>query len=115
MAITLSETAAKEVRSIIDEQVQKGELKAEKAKLRVGVKGGGCSGFGYSLELVEDDAGDRDEMIECHGVKILCDQVSMQYLEGVEIDWRDEVTQRGFTFRNPNATHTCGCGSSFHV
>ena len=115
MAITLSETAAKEVKSIIDEQAQRGEIKAELAKLRVGVKGGGCSGFNYSLDLVEDEAGESDELIESHGVKILCDQRSLIYLDGTEIDFRDEVAQRGFTFKNPNATHTCGCGSSFHA
>jgi iron-sulfur cluster assembly protein len=115
MAITLSETAAKEIRSIIDEQSKAGELKAEAVKLRVGVKGGGCSGFTYLLDLVEDDAGDSDEQLESHGLKILIDQKSALYLEGTEIDFKDEVMGRGFVFKNPNASSTCGCGSSFHV
>jgi iron-sulfur cluster assembly protein len=115
MAVTLSETAAKEIKSIIDEQSKSGELKAEAVKLRVGVKGGGCSGFTYMLDLVEDEPGDSDEMLESNGLKILIDQKSALYLEGTEIDFKDEVMGRGFVFKNPNATSSCGCGSSFHV
>jgi iron-sulfur cluster assembly protein len=115
MPVSLSETAAKEIKSIIDEQSKSGELKAEAVKLRVGVKGGGCSGFTYLLDLVEDEAGDSDEQLESQGVKILIDQKSALYLEGTEIDFKDEVMGRGFVFKNPNATSTCGCGSSFHV
>lgn len=115
MAITLSEGAAKEIRSIIDEQSKTGELKAEAAKLRVGVKGGGCSGFTYMLDLTEEDPADSDETLESQGVKILIDQKSYLYLNGTEIDFKDEVMGRGFVFKNPNATSSCGCGSSFHV
>ncbi len=109
--ITLSETAAKEIKSIITDQ----GLATEATRLRVGVKGGGCSGFTYMLDLTEEPKGETDEEIECNGVKILCDMKSFLYLSGVEIDFKDEVMGRGFVFKNPNATSTCGCGSSFQA
>src|SRR4026207_2259218 len=79
MSIMLTETAAKEIRKIIDEQGKDGAFAPEKAKLRVGVKGGGCSGFSYTLDLVEEDKGETDEELEAHGVKILCDMKSLLY------------------------------------
>jgi len=109
MAINLSEAAAREIKKIITEQ----NLPADNTRLRVGVRGGGCSGFSYLLDLVEDPAGENDEELESQGVKILIDNKSALYLEGTEIDFRDEVMQKGFVFKNPNATSTCGCGSSF--
>src|SRR5262245_49043141 len=113
--IRLTEIAAREVRKIIEEQAKEGTFAAEKAKLRVAVKGGGCSGFSYMLDLTEEEPGERDEQIESHGIKILCDEISMRYLAGTEIDFRDEIMGRGFAFKNPNTTSTCGCGSSFSV
>ena len=107
MAILLSETAAKEIKTIIQSQGL-----GEGVALRVGVKGGGCSGFSYVLDLTEAPA-ENDEVMECHGVKILADRKSYLYLNGTEIDFKDEIMGRGFVFKNPNATHTCGCGSSF--
>jgi iron-sulfur cluster assembly protein len=109
MAIMLSESAAKEIKKIIAEQ----SLPADSTKLRVGVKGGGCSGFSYMLDLTEEPKGESDEQLEAHGVQILCDMKSYLYLNGVEIDFKDEVMGRGFVFKNPNATSSCGCGSSF--
>ena len=109
MPILLSETAAREIKTIIKQQ----ELPDAATKLRVGVKGGGCSGFSYMLDLTEESKGDMDEEMECHGIKILCDTKSYLHLNGVEIDFKDEVMGRGFVFKNPNATSTCGCGSSF--
>ena len=109
MSILLSETAAKEIKKIIADQ----NLPADQTRLRVGVKGGGCSGFSYMLDLTEEPKGEADEEMEAHGIKILCDNKSLLYLNGVEIDFRDEVMGRGFVFKNPNATSTCGCGSSF--
>ena len=111
MAITLSPTAAREIQTIIQQQ----ELPTEQTRLRVGVKGGGCSGFGYMLDLTEEAKGESDEEMESHGVKILCDMKSYLYLNGTEIDFKDEVMGRGFVFKNPNATSTCGCGSSFQA
>jgi iron-sulfur cluster assembly protein len=109
MGIALSESAAKEIKDIIKQQ----NLPEETTRLRVGVKGGGCSGFSYMLDLTEEPKGEMDEELEVHGVKILCDMKSYLYLNGVEIDFKDEVMGRGFVFKNPNATSTCGCGSSF--
>jgi iron-sulfur cluster assembly protein len=108
MAISLSESAAREIKTIIQQQ----SLPEAETKLRVGVKGGGCSGFSYMLDLTEEPVGDMDETIESNGVKIVCDMKSYLYLNGVEIDFKDEVMGRGFVFKNPNATSTCGCGSS---
>jgi iron-sulfur cluster assembly protein len=107
--VTLSEVAANEIKKIIKEQ----GLPEGETKLRVGVKGGGCSGFSYMLDLTEEPKGEVDEELESQGVKILCDMKSLLYLTGVEIDFKDEVMGRGFVFKNPNATSTCGCGSSF--
>jgi iron-sulfur cluster assembly protein len=109
MAIELTEKAATEIKKIITEQ----SLPAEATRLRVGVKGGGCSGFSYMLDLTEETQGEMDEELESHGVKMLIDQKSLLYLDGTVIDFKDEVMGRGFVFKNPNATSTCGCGSSF--
>jgi iron-sulfur cluster assembly protein len=111
MPILLSETAAREIKKIITDQ----QLPGEATKLRVGVKGGGCSGFSYMLDLTEESKGEMDEEMESNGVKILCDMKSYLYLNGTEIDFKDEVMGRGFVFKNPNATSTCGCGSSFQA
>jgi iron-sulfur cluster assembly protein len=110
MSIQLTESAANNIKSIIKDS----ELPEEKTRLRVGVKGGGCSGFSYMLDLTEDAPTEADEQLESHGIKILVDNKSLLYLEGTEIDYRDEGPLRqGFVFKNPNATSSCGCGSSF--
>ena len=109
MAILLSEKAAAEIKKIIAEQ----GLSESETRLRVGVKGGGCSGFSYMLDLTEEAKGDNDKELESNGVKMLIDEKSSLYLDGTEIDFKDEVMGRGFVFKNPNATSTCGCGSSF--
>ena len=106
--IKLSETAAREIKQIIKQQ----ELDESNIHLRVGVKGGGCSGFSYLLDLTETTR-DTDETFEQHGVRIVCDPKSFLYLSGTSIDFKDEVMGRGFVFNNPNATSSCGCGSSF--
>src|SRR2546430_17085469 len=111
MPILLSETAAKEIKSIIKDQ----GLPEENTRLRVGVKGGGCSGFSYMLDLVEDAPGEMDEQLESNGVKIVCDMKSYLFLNGAEIDFKDEVMGLGFVFKNPNATSSCGCGHSFQA
>ena len=108
MAILLSERAAAEVKTIINDQ----KLDAEKTFLRVGVKGGGCSGFSYTLDVTETRQ-ENDESWDLHGITVICDPKSHIYLEGTSVDFKDEVMGRGFVFSNPQATHTCGCGSSF--
>ncbi len=110
MAIILTETAAREIATIIDQQA----LNREAIRLRVGVKGGGCSGFSYVLDLTENQK-DSDELFEQHGVRVVCDPKSLLYLNGTTIDFKDEIMGRGFVFQNPNATSACGCGSSFAV
>lgn len=109
-AVILTETAAREVNTIIDQQ----ELNRETIRLRVGVKGGGCSGFSYVLDLTES-VKDTDEEFEQHGIKVVCDPKSLLYLTGTTIDFKDEIMGRGFVFQNPNANTSCGCGSSFSV
>jgi len=106
--VTLTEKAAKEIASIIEQQ----ELDKDAVRLRLGVKGGGCSGFSYVLDLTETQK-DTDEMFEQHGIKIICDPKSLLYLSGTTVDFKDELMGRGFVFNNPNANSTCGCGSSF--
>ncbi len=106
--IILTETAAREITTIIEQQ----ELDTDKVRLRLGVKGGGCSGFSYVLDLTEKEK-ETDEVFEQHGIKIVCDPKSLLYLNGTTVDFRDEIMGRGFVFNNPNATSSCGCGSSF--
>lgn len=113
--VILTERAAQEVKTILSEHApstDNGETK--KMYLRVGVKGGGCSGFSYSLDLTETIR-ETDEQWEQHGVDVICDSKSQLYLEGTQIDFKDEVMGRGFVFSNPNASSSCGCGSSFSV
>ncbi|MCX8019607.1 MAG: iron-sulfur cluster assembly accessory protein [Chitinophagaceae bacterium] len=85
----------------------------EGKKLRIGVKGGGCSGLTYVLEF--DKPGANDKMFEVEGIPCVMDKAHELYLAGMEIDWQEGLGNRGFTFRNPNASATCGCGSSFAV
>ena len=113
--IQLTETAAKEVNTIIRQQEDAAKQRGEEFAplyLRVGVKGGGCSGFSYTLDLTETKS-DMDEMFPQHGVEVVVDPKSMLYLDGTTIDFKDELMGRGFVFQNPNATSSCGCGSSF--
>ena len=79
--------------------------------LRVGVKGGGCSGFSYILGF--DEEKENDQVFEIKGIKVLMQKSHAIYLLGMEIDWEEGLNNRGFSFNNPNATDTCGCGTSF--
>src|SRR3989440_10280538 len=103
MPINLTETAAKEIKDIFK---QRG-LPEENTRLRIGVKGGGCRGFSYMLDLTEEPKTEMDEELECHGIKNLVDMKSNLYLNGVAIDFKEEGMGRGFVFKNPNATSTC--------
>ena len=109
--INVTELAAKEVKRIIESEASWDD-KSKKMYLRVGVMGGGCSGFRYSLDLTEEKT-DNDEVFPQHGVVIICDSKSHLYLDGATIDFKDGVMDRGFVFNNPNATSSCGCGDSF--
>ncbi len=107
--ISLSERAVKELRRIIQEQ----DL-PETTVVRVGVKGGGCSGFSYSLGF-DDTVHDTDQIAESDGLRLVCDPKSFLYLNGTELDFEESLMGRGFKFGNPNASKTCGCGESFSV
>lgn len=108
--MTITEKAAAKVREFIAEA----KLPTEATGLRVSVLPGGCSGFTYGLDL-ETEAREDDEIIESNGVRLFADPFSAQYLQGVTIDYVSTFQGSGFTFRNPNATGSCGCGSSFTV
>ena len=109
MAVELSETAAKEIKTIIDQQ----KLDALKIYLRVGVKGGGCSGLSYTFAW-EKQARLGDEIFEGpDGAKIFVDRKSLIYLDGTVLDYDTSLISKGFVFNNPNAKTSCGCGSSF--
>lgn len=107
--ITISDRAVTEVRRIISEQSL-----PESTVLRVGVKGGGCSGFSYSLGF-DDTVHETDQEFEHDGVRVVCDPKSFLYLSGTEVDFEESLMGRGFKFGNPNASKTCGCGESFSV
>lgn len=81
--------------------------------LRVGAKGGGCSGLSYVLEM--DERMENDELFEVEGIQCIMDKNHELYLFGMEINWDNGLNNRGFTFTNPNASKTCGCGTSFAV
>ena len=106
--ITVTESAASKIKDLLAE-----ENKAESG-LRVFVQGGGCSGFQYGL-MIEENGGVGDQTYESNGIKLYVDPVSLSYLKGAEVDFVDTITGGGFTIKNPNATSTCGCGSSFNV
>ena len=94
----------------------KGILEQEKdnipdACLRIYVQGGGCSGFSYGMVL--DEAADGDQVFEKDGIKVIVDPMSLRYLEGAEVDYKEDLMGGGFAIKNPNATSTCGCGHSF--
>lgn len=109
MSISLSEKAVTEVKRIVAEQ----DL-PEGTGLRVGVKGGGCSGFSYTLGF-DDNQNPTDQLSEVDGVQIMCDPKSFLYLNGTVVDFEDNLMGRGFKFTNPNASKSCGCGESFSV
>ena len=81
--------------------------------LRLGVLGGGCSGFQYGMVL--DEVTEGDEVFERDGIKVIVDPMSMRYLEGAEVDYKEDLMGGGFAIKNPNATSTCGCGHSFQA
>lgn len=104
--LTLTDSAVKQLKRIMNEQKV-----SDAHGLRVGVKGGGCSGFSYILGFDEQKA--NDEVYEINGMRVFMEKAHAIYLLGIEIDWLDGLNNRGFTFNNPNATDTCGCGTSF--
>lgn len=106
-SVTMSKSAAKRVARIIN-----GEQ--NKSALRVSVEGGGCSGFSYKFDLVSS-GNDDDLVIKRDGATVLIDPVSVMYMEGSEIDFVDDLMGQSFQIKNPNATASCGCGTSFSI
>lgn len=107
--ITLTEKAAKQVVKVKEENNI-----PESHGLRLGVKGGGCSGLTYVLGF-DENAKENDKIIQVHGVTIFVDPKSLFYLSGTVLDFSDGLNGKGFVFNNPQANRTCGCGSSFGV
>ena len=108
LTINISENAAKHVREFTSKK------EGEAISLRVGVKGGGCSGLTYDLNL-DAETLPNDKVIEQHGVTILIDKKSYVFLAGTTLDYSGGLNGKGFQFHNPNAKTTCGCGTSFSV
>lgn len=110
MGLSITESAANEVKRILSEQsVPEGTV------LRVGVKGGGCSGFSYDLNF-DSETTEKDRIADFYGVKLAVEKKFDPYLDGTVIDFvTNDLGQRGFKFSNPNVVKSCGCGSSFQV
>jgi iron-sulfur cluster assembly protein len=107
--ITITDKGAEKVREFLTGQ----NADVQTAGLRVGVRGGGCSGFQYNLAF--DEQRDGDAVFEDHGLKLLCDNQSLPYVAGSVIDYVDSLQGAGFQVNNPNVVAACGCGSSFRV
>ncbi|CAD6877819.1 Iron-sulfur cluster insertion protein ErpA [Methylomonas albis] len=104
--IVFTDSAAQKVAGLIQEEGN------DNLKLRVYISGGGCSGFQYGFTF-DEDVNEDDTQIVKDGVTVLIDSMSIQYLSGAEIDYKEDLSGAQFVIRNPNATTTCGCGSSF--
>lgn len=113
MPIKLTDKAVAELKTLMEKEVAAERIPAE-AKLRVKIEGGGCSGFTYRMGF--DTAVNENDVVENHdGIELVVDDKSLLYLDNTEIDFQDGLMGRGFVFNNPNATGSCGCGSSFSV
>ncbi|MFF2480769.1 iron-sulfur cluster insertion protein ErpA [Paenibacillus sp. NPDC058071] len=106
--ITITDSATDKIKEMLEEEATPGLF------LRIGVKEGGCSGFSYGMGF-DDEQHDNDQTMELFGLKVVVDDDSLKYLNGLNIDWKESAMGGGFTIENPNATRTCGCGSSFRT
>ena len=109
MAITLTDRAAKELRDLMESEQK------TNAALRIWVAGGGCSGLTYGMALDDNAPEEGDQLYEYDGVKIYVDSMSLQHMDGASVDYVDDAMGGGFKIENPNATQSCGCGSSFQT
>ena len=107
--ITITDSAVEKIKEILAEESD------PNLKVRMFVQGGGCSGFQYGFTLDDQGVNEDDFVIEKDGIEILVDSLSSQYVQGAEVDWQESAMGAQFAIRNPNATTTCGCGSSFSV
>ena len=109
LSISVTEKASEKAKYFARKQGMEGDF-----GVRVGVKGGGCSGLTYTLS-VEKEAGPNEKVIDDNGVKVFVDKKSYIFLAGTELDFSDGLNGKGFVFQNPNAKKSCGCGNSFSV
>jgi iron-sulfur cluster assembly protein len=107
--IHVTEKAAQKIHELL---VKEGV--APNGGLRLGVQGGGCSGLSYAMRL-DPQPRDRDQVVEESGARVFIDPKSLVYLDNITLDYEDTLMRKGFIFQNPNATRTCGCGTSFTV
>lgn len=107
--ISISEIAAEQVKLQLEKR------STPESYLRLGIKGGGCSGFSYVLRFEDDPPKDKDLVFDQHGIKIVVDKKSIVYLNGATLDWEKTLMKQGFKFVNPNEKSSCGCGHSFTV
>lgn len=106
LSLTITEAAAKRVRELVEAEGNPSLM------LRIAVSGGGCSGFQYGFDL-DTSTEDDDLILEQHGIKVVIDESSLELLAGSEVDFVEDLMAAAFQIRNPNATSTCGCGTSF--
>jgi iron-sulfur cluster assembly protein len=109
LVVSISEKAAEKIRYFASK-----DGVTENVGVRVAVKGGGCSGLTYDLDITDKQL-ETDRVVEQHGVKVMVDKKSYIYLVGTELEFSDGLNGKGFVFTNPNAKKTCGCGTSFGV
>jgi iron-sulfur cluster assembly protein len=109
--ITVTENAKKKAINLMEED---GKTPCQRSFIRVGVKGGGCSGLSYELTF-DSDLKQEDKVFENNGIRVVVDKKSFLYLIGTELDYSGGLNGKGFVFINPNASRTCGCGESFAV
>jgi iron-sulfur cluster assembly accessory protein len=107
--INLTEAATLKVKGILEQEKEN----IPQGGLRIYVQGGGCSGFSYGMVL--DEAAEGDQVFEKEGIRVIVDPMSLRYLEGAEVDYKEDLMGGGFAIKNPNATSTCGCGHSFNA
>jgi len=107
--VTLTDIATEKVKAFLETE----NAAASGAGLRVGVRGGGCSGFQYSLAL--DEQREDDQVFDHQGIKVLVDPASLRYVDGSTVDYTESLMGSGFEVQNPNVVASCGCGSSFRV
>lgn len=109
MAVILTERAAQQVKFFQESQ------KMDDHFLRIGITAGGCSGFSYKLQFDNNFDENLDQKFEQHGIEFVVDKKSALYLDGTTVNWREGLEGQGFSFDNPNAVKSCGCGSSFQA